>query len=367
MKKNIVITFGVNTKNFSIWCNGSVQNIFFLFMLLEKIEEYNVHIVNFGKPISEINTDGIFDLKQLNFTEWDDIKNDVDVFIEVGITVNDNIIEHLKNNGTKIVLYRTGNAYVTDMEDILFNTTSKLLNIHKYDQIWISSHHNKINKYYFEEIYKSPVIVVPFIWDSFIIDMYNIQLEQNNLIFEYQNNKISKNVVIMEPNIDIIKTSIVPLLIVEKTYNKYPELINNIIVFNTSKIRNNDKFLSIIKSLNIYKKIQLEDRYNTPYILSKYTDIVLSHQWENELNYLYFDVMYGKYPLVHNSNQIKEGGYFYGDFNIESGSNVLYSALINENYNKKLHINNLLLNKFSVNNPNNIEDYNNKIQNLFIN
>ena len=60
MKRNIVITFGITSKKFSIWSNGSIQNIFFLFMLLEKIPDYNVHIVNFGKPISEITTDEVY-------------------------------------------------------------------------------------------------------------------------------------------------------------------------------------------------------------------------------------------------------------------------------------------------------------------
>lgn len=367
MKKNIVISFGINSKNFSIWSNGSVQNVFFLFLLLEKINDYNVYIVNFGKPISEISCDDVFKLDDINFTNWDDIKNDVDVFIEAGIVLDSSIIKELKDKGTKIIQFRTGNAYIMDSEDMLFNDNSKSLTINSYDQIWILPHHSKINKQYLEEIYKSPTFVMPFIWDSFIIDMYNEYLKLNGFDFKYENIKKPKNILILESNLNIIKSSIIPILISEKTYNKDNSLINKVIVFNTNKIRYNDRFLSIIKSLNIYKNniLQLEDRYNTPFVLSKYGDIVLSHQWENELNYLYLDVLYNKYPLVHNSNYFKHNGYFYGDFNIDSGSNMLIKSINGHNYNKQLFINNNIIKYFSINNESNINQYVSKINMLF--
>lgn len=367
MKKNIVISFGINSKNFSIWSNGSIQNIFFLFLLLEKIENYNVYIVNFGKPISEISCDEVFKLNEINFTDWEDIKNDVDVFIEAGITVDNSIIKELKDKGTKIIQFRTGNAYIIDSEDILFNDNCKSLNINKYDQIWILPHHSKINKQYLEEIYKSPTYIMPFIWDSFIIDMYNEYLKLNGFYSDYQNIKKPKNILIMEPNLNIIKSCLIPILISEKTYNKDNNLINKVILFNTNKIKNNNKFLSIIKSLNIYKNniLQLEDRYNTPFILSKYGDIILSHQWENELNYLYLDVLYNKYPLVHNSIYFKDTGYYYGNFNIESGSNMLIESINGNNYNKQLFINNNIIKRFSIINELNINEFISKINMLF--
>jgi hypothetical protein len=45
--------------------------------------------------------------------------------------------------------------------------------------------------------------------------------------------------------------------------------------------------------------------------MSEYGDVVLSHQWENGLNFLYIDALYLRYPLVHNSPYFKECGYYY--------------------------------------------------------
>lgn len=58
---------------------------------------------------------------------------------------------------------------------------------------------------------------------------------------------------------------------------------------------------STLTSLKASNKLNLTGRFQLPTFLSKVVDIVLSHQWGNPLNYLYFDVMYAGYPLVHNS------------------------------------------------------------------
>jgi hypothetical protein len=44
---------------------------------MEKLPNYNVHIVNFGKPIDELVCDEIFNLNDINFTNWDDIKDNI--------------------------------------------------------------------------------------------------------------------------------------------------------------------------------------------------------------------------------------------------------------------------------------------------
>jgi hypothetical protein len=49
-------------------------------------------------------------------------------------------------------------------------------------------------------------------------------------------------------------------------------------------------------------------------MLGREVDAVITHQWENDLNYLYWDVLSLGYPLVHNSSRIKDAGYYYPDF-----------------------------------------------------
>jgi hypothetical protein len=81
--------------------------------------------------------------------------------------------------------------------------------------------------------------------------------------------------------------------------------------------------------LDIYNenKVSLLGRYATPYFLSTYTDIVLSHQIYNPLNYAYLDALYLGYPLVHNADMIKDAGYYYQGFDVDGGKEKLLYAL----------------------------------------
>jgi hypothetical protein len=52
-------------------------------------------------------------------------------------------------------------------------------------------------------------------------------------------------------------------------------------------------------------------RHGIVAMLGREVDCVITHQWENDLNYLYWDVLSLGYPLVHNSSRIKDAGYYY--------------------------------------------------------
>ena len=56
------------------------------------------------------------------------------------------------------------------------------------------------------------------------------------------------------------------------------------------------------------------------------TDIVVSHHWENGLNYLLYDALYGNYPLVHNSPFLRDVGYYYPDFEIFDAARAIATA-----------------------------------------
>ena len=95
---------------------------------------------------------------------------------------------------------------------------------------------------------------------------------------------------IMEPNMSIHKTCLLPLTIAEGVNKKYSKYIKNIICFCPPKTKN---FKKLVESLTIFKenKIQFYDRMIMPSVLSGMkkwnTKIVLiSHHIMNNLNYL---------------------------------------------------------------------------------
>ena len=56
---------------------------------------------------------------------------------------------------------------------------------------------------------------------------------------------------------------------------------------------------------------------------------VLSHQVFNELNYIYLEALYLDLPIIHNSEILKDYGYYYDDCNISAAVNCLEIALNN--------------------------------------
>jgi hypothetical protein len=96
------------------------------------------------------------------------------------------------------------------------------------------------------------------------------------------------------------------------------------------------------------------------------TDIVISHQWDNPLNYAYLDAMYLQYPLVHNAPMIQDAGYYYPDFNVREGVKQLEYVFKHHNdnidsYNER---NEEVLTRYTVYNEDMLETYQKLLDNL---
>ena len=87
-----------------------------------------------------------------------------------------------------------------------------------------------------------------------------------------------------------------------------------------NRLLKNEYFIKLILQMDIYDlKGFLKVRNRVPFLdaLLKFGSIVLSHQQDNALNYLYLEALYLNLPLLHNSEFISEAGYFYPDNDTE--------------------------------------------------
>lgn len=368
---NIGIGFGFSSKNGSFWNNESLQNSIFLYFMLKDVKYYNVFLVNFGIEIEELSYQNKFFLKDINIVDWKDVvktKNNINILINPNLFINDKIIEYLKSKNTKLIRIDHTNNYNTDLNDILINPKNLIFkNI--YDEIWIYQNNIKNNKTYLETIYDSNIEVMPFIWDSYFIRKQKI-LEKNT-IFNYVEHE-KKDVTIFDSNNTVYDMCIYSLLLLEKSYNSNKELfkekINKIRFINSLKLRNNIKFLSIINKLNIMKDgfCSFEDNYDSYSILSRFTDVVVSNQLDDQLKYFYFESLYGSYPLIHNSELLKSNGYYYNDVRINEFAHNFISIIENhyeimDRYNMKFG---KILPQYSIKTKSILDKYSNKIEKL---
>jgi Protein of unknown function (DUF2827) len=143
-----------------------------------------------------------------------------------------------------------------------------------------------------------------------------------------ESNIEKKRITIFEPNLNVVKSYHYPVLVCEAAYRQDPTLIKSVFVTNTEYIQKDVTFQNFMCNTDIGQKgiASIENRYPIAHFLALYTDVVVTHQWENQLNNLYFDVLYGNYPLIHNSEMLK-GGYYYPSFDAAKGADVLLDVL----------------------------------------
>ena len=173
---------------------------------------------------------------------------------------------------------------------------------------------------------------------------------------------------IFEPNISVVKTSHIPILICEQAYRLDAEKIKHVYACNTYDKRDHPAFHNFIGRTRLVKDniLTVEKRFQFPDFMARYTDIVISYQWENALNYIYYETLYGGYPLIHNSPLLSVG-YFYPAFNALQGAQILLDVI--ENHDKHLQVYKDqaqdFLNRLSPTHPTNLQAYEAALQDLF--
>lgn len=344
--KKVIILATNDVNDTSLFLNGLTQNIIILYDLFESIG-YKSYLLQYTKTNSDKN---IFLHKYNVITPEDLIKHPMPIstFIEIGMSVNAETRSYIRSIGAKIVKLYLGNILNIDIETSQ-NFNSLFFYHHivgELDEIWTSPHY-KQHIEYASLLNRTSVTsgrIVPYVWDSCFIDEYGK--------YEWIPSTCS-DIVIMDPNISFQKSFFYSLLLIEAFYKKYPNWYGKIHIINGDKISITPYSQNCIASLRIKDKIVLHERKNIHTVLKdNRSACFITHQWNNDFNYMTLELMHCNYPILHNS----EGwdfGYKYDINKWDDAIQVLYNALHNhkENLNiYKSHTANLIW-KHSIHNP----------------
>ncbi len=327
----IGITIGLHHENESLWSNGIKQNAVYLAEALKHCPSVqSVCLVN--TTAVSITSALPWDLERWPTKTFEDAKDHVDVLIELGGQIDAMQTDYLKRRGARVVSYCCGFEYVHAMQSILFDRQmwgSNLFINQRYDAIWMIPQVENISKGYFTTFRRRPAQVAPFVWDPMFVRQRSSDQPHHG---EYRPRAAdkAKRISIMEPNHDVVKFCLYPILIVEEAFREMPDAIEFLHVTNAERLANNSKeFVSLMLQLDIVQnnKAAFVGRFDTPLFLAEMTDVVVSHQWENALNYFYFDVAWQGYPLVHNAHLCPDLGYYYNANDVTDGKNQLINVL----------------------------------------
>ncbi|QQC67311.1 DUF2827 domain-containing protein [Paraburkholderia ginsengisoli] len=328
-KLRIGITIGLHHEAETLWNNGIKQNAAFLAEALRHCPQVaGVVLVN----TTQVPITPALPWDQLRYPtlSFDAAKDSIDLLIELGGQIDGTQTAYLKQRGVRLVSYCCGFEYVHAMESVLFRKpmwgANLFVNQH-YDDIWIIPQVDNISRSYFEVLRRQTGRVVPFVWSPMFLDE---RVKNMPHAGEYRSHEGAKRLSVMEPNINIVKFCLYPALIAELAYRRRPDSIAVLQVTNAEPIaRDSLEFISLMNQLDIVRdhKAVFLGRHETPIFLAENTDIVVSHQLENPLNYFYLEVCWQGYALVHNAHLCADLGYYYHGNDVEEGARRLSEAI----------------------------------------
>jgi hypothetical protein len=378
-KINIGITVLADKPNDSLFTNGIRQNVITLRDVYEKCRNVaNAYIINTAAQKIPADTTGPWKDYVKHMITLDEAIEKCDLIVVGQGSMHRDRYREFKKLGKKIVKQIMGAELSVLNETILFKPNEEARNIYLRNDgtvsaVWLSPHFFDRDRYLFEAQYGCPTYIGPYIWDPRFIEEHARLLNASNpkdFPGKYVPSGIKqKRISTMEPNINMVKTSMVPVITTELFYRKHPDLLERLNVFCGEKIKTKPDMVTFVKELDSYlaKKMFFEARYPMTWTLQKHTDIVLSHQNQCELNYVYLDASWLGYPVVHNSPFMKELGWYYQENDVPKA--VEHLAYIAENFDDNEYVNEEYLKKsrefsyrYMITNPENVRGYERLIQ-----
>ncbi|MEM5382913.1 DUF2827 domain-containing protein [Paraburkholderia phymatum] len=325
----IGITIGLHQPDETLWNNGIKQNAAFLAETLRYCDGVNeTLLVNTTEvPVSSALP---WDLATWPTVAFDEARDRVDVIIELGGQLDEARTDYLKRRGVRVVSYCCGFEYIHAVESMLAGKQMFGKNLfinRRYDDIWVIPQVAGNSQSFFEVLRRHPARVVPFVWSPVFIEERADKLPNRGL-FERREKPV--RLTVMEPNINIVKFCLYPALIAELAYRERPGDIALLQVTNALTLaQNNIDFIALMNQLDIVRqhKAVFLGRYDTPDFLASSTEIVVSHQFDNPLNYFYLEVSWQGYPLVHNAPLCADLGYYYQGNDVHDGARRVLDIL----------------------------------------
>ena len=332
----------------SIWSNGLAQNVFVLAQLFRSLPFVSqVVLLNCGDQPA-FAADAGPTATAFPLVPPKEASDLVDVIIEMGGGLDLEWLDLMRARGKKVVYHICGHPYVNLTEHSVFGTDGYFVRPDRCDELWVLDEYAAFLSL-LSRLHRCPAHAVPHIWTSDFIVKRTRDVLDAGLAFGLQPGMTAwprggMRTAMFEPNIAVVKTSVIPMLICDVAARREPDAVAAMTVLNSVQLSENLTFSYLANSLDLVKsgRAWFEHRHDFAGFMAQHGDAVVSHQWRNETNYLYYDALWGGYPLIHNSAWTREVGYYYPDFEVAEGAAQLLNAYHNhlpnlEPYRRRAH------------------------------
>lgn len=327
-KLRVGVTIHLRKGAQSAWENGIFQHCAFLVQLFNLSPAVERAVLVNGGDATEAPAGLMLEGEALAPIGMDEALQTLDVIVEMSSLLPEDWVRAFRARGGRVAWMRVGNDYVIDIERAMFDKPSgALLGDKQYDAVWTLAEYEHSCSDYFGVTVRAPVRILPHLWTPWFFDRGAATLPPETP-WGYRPGRKRWRICIFEPNVCMVKTSFVPMLACEEAYRAQPAHLDSLQVLNTLHLKNDLQFLHFARSLDIVNHgiATFEGRFPTYQHMAAHGDCIVSHQWENAQNYLYYEALHGGYPLVHNSPILKDVGYYYPEFDCQAGGRAILRA-----------------------------------------
>lgn len=356
-RKRVLMT-SVKIPDDHIWANGLFQNVYVIYKMLEAnwFEPYIMVDNNENNKDAAIHKS----FRMLDFKQYIAAPFPVVAYIEMGMSCDAGIRRFFRAMGAKVAKLYLGNILNIDIETVTYlpNVNFSHHVAGELDEIWVSPHYD-IHADYAGSVNGlcGRTRIAPYVWDPHFIaslgDAYDISGARGA--------DESRVFVVMEPNISFQKNSFVPILALEAYYRRFPSRVDQVIVVNGMKFKENAYFnKSVAPYLTILRdgKLQLMPRAHIINLARVFKRaVIVQHQVNNEYNYSLLEWMHMGFPVVHNVPRFKSYGYYYDGADFDAAADRIAAIVDHHDANVetyRAHARQLAWN-FSPYNPTNAE------------
>lgn len=341
-----------------IWANGLFQNVYVIYKMFETMGYEPWLLVDNDKNNAEANLHKKFRIT--DFNTYIKAPFPIVSYIEIAMSCDPSIRRFFRTMGAKASKTYLGNILNIDIETITYYNGVNFAHhvAGELDEIFVSPHYD------FHAEYAGSINglcgktrIAPYVWDPLFIE----NLESYNSTGLTVDTP--RTFIIMEPNISFQKNALIPIMTMEAYFRKFPRRIDQVIVVNGNRLKENPYFAtSVLPNLTIFKagKLQLLPRAHMSNIVKAFRNaIVVQHQVNNAYNYSFLEWITLGYPLVHNVSRLKDYGYYYDGNNFDAACDQIEAVVKNHTTNKEIYKAQAkqLAWLFSIYNPVNTEEW----------
>jgi hypothetical protein len=122
------------------------------------------------------------------------------------------------------------------------------------------------------------------------------------------------------------------VLLVEAFAKAHPEWKGKLHIVNGDRLKlSGNAFNKVVLSLQLYQtnRMVLYGRKKISQIMTDHrSGCFITHQWNNDYNYMTLELIHHKYPILHNSEGWSQYGYYYSINEWDNAIKLLYHTLL---------------------------------------